>query len=712
MKRTLACFCSLMIALTAYAQDGCARLRDIFSRAEHCYMIDDYRSLDKYLQEYEEAHYACNAELGDSADVYAAYYFKMYGAFYYGLSEKDSGSAYDAIDAYKRSLEVFENRNSEINATRIHEELAQLYYRLGEYETAQNHLDSAHEFYQKRALFLGIESELSDYYKNITQRAICNARQGNFNLALTQVDNAINSFFKKHKDEDYYEALRKKGKILMIRAERGENGDYKEARECYSRYVEERCRRIEAEMDTLSKEQREQYWLSTHRFLYDCYRLGNLAPEMLYDLALFSKDFLVRRNAKRTRWQQIRNVLRSDECAIEFTQYFGKDDERRMGCLVLHNDGRPHFIDLFSTDSVLALPLTYSYTIGEALSRKDGMMSDLLYTDRRLPHLIWSDKLMHAIGNATTVYFAPDGLFHQIAIEYLMPQDEKTCYRLSSTRTLLRKKDALKLEKALLLGGIEYDTPYHSLKKGNDVEAYRYLIEHAGDISYLPHTKEEVDSIIAIRRNANDILLSGKAATDEAFMQQLSESHDLIHIATHGYFGGETGIYNDLKPLLWDESMSWSGLLFSGVHSTLANRHFDETRMDGILSATELSSFDLSRTKLVVLSACQSGIGHITDDGMYGIQRGLKMAGVNTMMLTLWDVNDYSGNRLMYYFYKELEAQTNKNFYSAFLAARRQLMSETYNYITFDPATLSFKLAKIKFCTPQHINAYILIDAI
>ena len=157
--------------------------------------------------------------------------------------------------------------------------------------------------------------------------------------------------------------------------------------------------------------------------------------------------------------------------------------------------------------------------------------------------------------------------------------------------------------------------------------------------------------------------------------------------------------------------MSQSGLLFAGSANTLTDKNFDENLFDGVLSATELSRQDLSKTELIVLSACQTGLGHLTDDG-YGIQRGLKQAGASAMILTLWSVNDYSSSMLMRYFYEELEKQSPKDIHTAFLKARQRLMKEEKIIFKFNEATFTYKEETIKYNTPQYICPFIVIDAI
>lgn len=716
MTRIVILILGLLLVQYLPAQDNFKQqLVKLFEEAEQCYLMDDYQQLESCLEQYADIFKVHQKAFGDSLDVYHAYYLKMCGTYYYGFAEVDSCDYYSEL-CYRRSLQTFMDRvevksieGMHKNAVTLHSELAQLYYKMKRYQDALAQLDTLDKYYDGK---LDIESILPYYYLNKTRQAMCNARLGNFDLALSQIDAAIGDFFKKHKNDDYYECLRKRGKILMLQADSLGTTHYKKAVDCYQRYVNERYAAIEREMKIMTDSQRGQYWLATHQFLYDCYRLGNHAPEMLYDLSLFSKDYLVRKQARQTKWKDVRKALKKDDCALEFVQYFGKNDQKRLGCLVLKNNSKkPLFVDLFATDSLLSLPLNDVYSIGSAITYSVSTVKDTLYNDPRLPGLIWTKPLMTAIGDAKKIYFAPDGLLHQLAIEYIMPDTTKTCYRLTSTRNLVQKKTAPKMESALLCGGIEYDAAFMPNDRGNDVVAYRFLAPLTTTINDLPGARKEVDSIYVFRNNPKDTLLVGEAATDEALLRLMKRHYDVIHLSTHGYFGGRIGIYNDIKPLLNDESMSKSGLLFAGSANTLTDRSFDENMFDGVLSAAELSKQDFRKTELIVLSACQTGLGHLTDDGVYGIQRGLKLAGANAMMLTLWSVDDYSSSLLMRYFYEELESQSHKDLHSAFLKARQRLMQEERTFYLFDGSDFTIKKEIIKYNTPSHINPFIIIDA-
>ena len=129
--------------------------------------------------------------------------------------------------------------------------------------------------------------------------------------------------------------------------------------------------------------------------------------------------------------------------------------------------------------------------------------------------------------------------------------------------------------------------------------------------------------------------------TKHSFLKMSGDSPSIIHIATHGYYNNthESGI----------SALDCSGLVFSGF-----NQYIDKNKKttDGCLTASEISQMDLYNTDLVVLSACETGLGKIEFDGVFGLQRGFKMAGVNSLMMSLWEVDDDATQLLMTEFYR------------------------------------------------------------
>lgn len=135
----------------------------------------------------------------------------------------------------------------------------------------------------------------------------------------------------------------------------------------------------------------------------------------------------------------------------------------------------------------------------------------------------------------------------------------------------------------------------------------------------------------------------------------------------------------------------------------MSQPQFDASQADGILSARELSGMDLNHVDLAVLSACLTGRGDISTDGVYGLQRGLKAAGVQSIIVSLWEVEDRATYKLMTYLYRNLEE--GMPLHEAFENARESLREYTQT------SSFSGKTTK-PFNSPHNYNAFILIDGI
>ena len=103
-----------------------------------------------------------------------------------------------------------------------------------------------------------------------------------------------------------------------------------------------------------------------------------------------------------------------------------------------------------------------------------------------------------------------------------------------------------------------------------------------------------------------------------------------------------------------------SGLILSGGNSAWLGKEVPEGIEDGVLTALEISTMNLSGTDMVVMSACETGLGDITSDGVFGLQRAFKMAGVQTLVMSLWKVDDNATSLMMQTFYEHLLSGMSK----------------------------------------------------
>jgi len=188
----------------------------------------------------------------------------------------------------------------------------------------------------------------------------------------------------------------------------------------------------------------------------------------------------------------------------------------------------------------------------------------------------------------------------------------------------------------------------------------------------LPGTLDEVQMLAGLlkQRNENPTLLTGAQATEEAVK---SAKHPrILHLATHGFFLPDSGLEEAMagdnqrgmgvRPTgetdpgagvkLWQQlklknPMHRSGIALAGANDTILGRR-EPGGNDGILTAEEVAGMDLWGTQLVVISACESGLGEARGgEGVFGLRRAFTMAGAQSLIMSLWSVNDVATCRLM-----------------------------------------------------------------
>ena len=236
-------------------------------------------------------------------------------------------------------------------------------------------------------------------------------------------------------------------------------------------------------------------------------------------------------------------------------------------------------------------------------------------------------------------------------------------YRLSSTRQIC-EKTAIKLNNASLYGDIQYALTTPTI---SEAPTSRFRSITRAGFGKLKGTAEEIDSIrIKLDETSIGCQIFNKSLATEHSLRSISgKSPSIIHFATHGFYYSkeaidrelnEGGHWNFIRLQLIEPELNRSGLALSGAQdSWIINEqnYFDlDKNNDGILLASEIANIDLSNTKLVVLSACETARGKVTSEGVYGLQRAFKLAGVSSLILSLWKVNDDATKKLMIEFYR------------------------------------------------------------
>ena len=708
MKRLTVLLTAVIICLQLSANK---LLDDIVSRGNRAYLLGQREEI---LECAHALGQVIPKECTDSADRrdYTFSMLKLYGNYHYERASLEPASLQIAEDFYNKAKAVGSSQISKMHLPDL--ELAQLYYRDGRYAEALTCVDRAIEHVDTTGICEWDDPELANY---LMQRAICLARLARFDEAVTVADDALS----RHTDTnslDYARAQRMKAKTLMLSAKRPS-----EAIAAYKEYFKTQREYIKRNFSEMDADQREQYWLMLRPFVADCYTLESLDPGFLYDVTLFAKGILlhVSRHAGAGKatveslagldytWRDIQGMLKPGQAATEFIQY-ERDGVQHMAALIVKPRVAPQFIQIID-------PEQFEELAGKDFQSTTREGKDHLYCRDDLARSVMTPKLLEALKGVKRLYFAPDGFLHKYAIEYTDAANGLEMYRLTSTRRLVEPPTPATLKATLYCGGIDY-----GFRRGaqdevkNDSVAYSLFRRVT-----FPRLSSETNEALRLydtSRAPADTLLTGSQASEDIF-RALAPQFENILVSTHGDFrASNPGTGTDLKPVVSDEAMSQNIVAFAGVNSALRRAGFDAGHTcDGLLSAHEIGNLDLSNCQLFTLSACQTGLGQITSDGVFGLQRGLKNAGVGAMLLSLWNVNSQSTAILIENFYQNLA--TGMTLRRAFLAARERLKqsqsSEGQPRQIFNPATMSMETVTETvpaYNTPQFTDAFLLIDAL
>ena len=403
----------------------------------------------------------------------------------------------------------------------------------------------------------------------------------------------------------------------------------------------------------------------------DMFPYGSMESEMkrdslsriIVDISnqLSSKSHLFDEYVKKqsVKWEDVRGSLKRGEIAIEFVKVYNETDCQYIALTLKKDYQYPHIIELF-TETQLQRIKEQSY-----------------YQTDQLFHLIWR-PLNNELKRVKKIYFSPDGYLHRIGIENLPITNKKklisdcyALYRLSSTRELVFPKRRAKDRRAALFGGLDYNyTPalIATSSSNNDREddiptdLYRSISEQ-GQFSPLPATVKEVEDISHLleQNSIVSIVYMDHNGTEGTFKGLSGNDLNIIHLATHGEYiplatHTDHGIldritYNrDISNE--DLALTRSFIVMTGGNNVASPDYVKGSLTeDGILTSHEISKLDFSNVNLVVLSACKTANGDITEDGVMGLQRGFKKAGVNTIIMSLWEVEDAPTQYLMTRFY-------------------------------------------------------------
>lgn len=370
-------------------------------------------------------------------------------------------------------------------------------------------------------------------------------------------------------------------------------------------------------------------------------------------------------NRLKAQWEDIAKALPNNATAIEFAV---SNKDKLQTAFVLRKDWTaPKVVVLGSLKELTGLT-------------KGGASS---YHSQEVTEKIWAKIIAVAnVKDKETIYFSPGGMVNQYGVEYLTTSDgnimsEKyDMVRLSSTREICINDTYAPTSKAQLYGDILFSSEKRALIKqdgtrGGDVDDFlcRSTDKPLGSLHSLPATAKEVELIEKLLTSQKYTVNkeTGKDATEASFKKLADCKLDILHIATHGFYWTERNAkhmkmtFLHKKGTAEERAMTRSGLFVAGANYVLGGTNIPKGLEDGVLTSREIADVNLSGVNMVVLSACQTGLGEDAADGVFGLQRGFKKAGVHTLVMSFWKVDDNATQILMAEFYKNITQGMNRH---------------------------------------------------
>jgi len=355
-------------------------------------------------------------------------------------------------------------------------------------------------------------------------------------------------------------------------------------------------------------------------------------------------------HAERASIDEICEALPPGSALVDYVEYRRPGSMHYAAFALGADDCIVHRVELGQVDEIDPMIASHLAALNASDGRNPISTSRIDQRGAVVRDAIWT-PLEGPLGETDRVFIVGDGQLATVSFAALPVGDEQYLVEqiqlsyLETAEAVLRWSDALAPDDgALLVGGVDY----------GEIGPGRAGCV-ADDYAQLPGTTVEIDAVREAWQGSKRaakrgpvVQLGGKEA-DEAHVLEALSGKRLIHLATHGFFANricrsalETDVGVGVDP------MALSGLVVAGVN--LPRAPLDPE--DGILTASEVSTLDLRGTELVVLSACDSGLGDLrAGQGVMGLRRAFSSTGARSMIMSLWSIPDEQTTLLMGEFY-------------------------------------------------------------
>jgi len=403
-------------------------------------------------------------------------------------------------------------------------------------------------------------------------------------------------------------------------------------------------------------------------------QLEEHANELEKQLSASSDAFRLSMEKEKISWKDVRNALDEGEVAIEILRIrkkYDKDSVYYVGLMLKKNSAAPEMI-LWKLGAQL-----------EGRKFKYHRNTIKYHVNDTVSYTFYWKPIEEKVKTGSTLYLSCDGVFNKVNFNSLFEStrhrfviDEYRLHQVSNTRELIDRKKVTKTpaNTAALFGFADFNLGEADVVSNNTKRNLARSLGFEGEsIPVLPATEKEVDEIAALlTRNSWQPKNYKRMDATEENLKKL-ENPKVVHIATHGFFLSDLEVDDRENSELTQNPLFRSGVLLAGAG---VDRDESNRQEDGVLTAYEAMNLNFDQTELVVLSACETGLGEVRNgEGVYGLQRSFLVAGANTVLMSLWQVDDVATQELMNAFYANWVAGTEKH--EAFRKAQL-LMKEKY----------------------------------
>ncbi len=589
---------------------------------------------------------------GRKNSIQAASIFALTGDVYYQLKKYDQAEAF-----YKKGKDIYEKYFSDTHPeyVKILSKIAKVYYMEKDFKGAKKNIEQALNNYENfiKQFFPALsEREKAKYWNTI---------KGDFEFYNTLAFGQLEDFRDLSGKVYNYQLLTKAlllSSSIKIR-ERILNSKDEALKASYQAWVQKK--EFLTNVLSMSSQQLLENGIDPAALSAE---VEKLERELSEKSEIFGQGF----ENKRITYENVQSALGKTEVALEMVRYRYFDHNFTdsivyVALYVKGERGRPQVVQL---PQGRLMEGRYFRYYRNSIIRKTP--------DENSYKIFW-EPIQKEIGQYSTIYLSPDGVYNQINLEAIPTPDGRyvidnsNIVIVSNTKDLYLRKAKAKTASSSSNNASMFGNPKFYLTASAQKEW-----------SDLPGTEKEVDELNALLKQKGWVAeeyMETNASEDQV---KAINSPRVFHIATHGFYSKAeaTTAQEELtgnEAMLAENPLMKSGLLLTGAGDILAKTKHNYNIESGVLTAYEAMSLNLDKTDLVVLSACETGLGEISNgEGVYGLQRAFLVAGAKVLIMSMFKVDDAATQKLILNFYKKW--LTTGNLRQSFIEAKKELRVE------------------------------------